>query len=121
MFHEIVGLSAKQKASADYRSFEGDGSPYLKVPGLKKIKAVRVGQVDVPLTIEQQIPTDATLKNFETQTVEMVKLVNTPEGEQVLLRNLQSNDGMWQKGVPVYVAGDWESAKGAAPKPEGAQ
>lgn len=115
MFHPIEGLTQAETAAANVREFKGDGSPYLHVPGLKKLAGVRVGPQIIPLEIEQRIPTSPSLTEFETVKTPLVVVETAPTGERILLRSIQSNNGIWQDGMPVYVAGEWDAEGGEEP------
>jgi hypothetical protein len=118
MFHKIQGRTTEEKA-ANVRVFVGDGTPFLSVPGLKKVETVRVGGITLA-DFEQKVPVDSTLTKFEDQKVQMVELVEAEDGSPVLLRNIQSNDGVWQEGVSVYIAGEYDGEEAApADKPAG--
>lgn len=110
MFHPLEGLTRQEHSAANVRVFEGDGTPYLRVPGLRKLESVRVGTVVVPLSTEIEIPEDHTLTRLRRIPVPLLDVQETPEGERILLRSQMSNDGVWQTGVKVYVAGDWDDA-----------
>lgn len=107
MFHKIQGLTAREAQAANTRVFTGDGSPYLRVPGLLAVEAVRVGNQDIPLFEEREYPKDAQQKRFETKQEPLIALDHADDGTPILLRSILSNDGMWQKGQPVYVTGEW--------------
>jgi hypothetical protein len=109
-FHPIGGLSQQQAEQANTRSFTGDGSPYLKIEGsrLVNLERVRVGTLEVPLSEERIYPRDASMSNFQNEPEALVQVVDQPDGSQVLMRSILSNDGIWQKNVPVFLTGDWE-------------
>jgi hypothetical protein len=46
MFAPLPNTTGVEKSN--FRTFEGDGTPFLKVPGLKKVKSVKIGSTDVP-------------------------------------------------------------------------
>ena len=86
------------------------GTPYLKVPGLRKVLSVRVGQTVIPMTLRQGFPGEGFLQgkgNTVWTEWEMFALVPDTDGSPVLLRHAQSNDGIWQEGATVYVGGEW--------------
>jgi hypothetical protein len=105
-FHPLEGLNEAEQAAANVRQFQGDGTPYLKVPGLERVTSIRVGAQEIPLEIEQRFPKDGTLRELATVSTPLISLQTGPDGVPVLLRSKQSNDGVWQN-APVYVAGDW--------------
>ena len=55
------------------REFRGDGTPYLKVPGLQKVAAVRIGMMNLSLLETRSFPlnTDPTM----VRTVDQVNLL----------------------------------------------
>jgi hypothetical protein len=112
MFHAIQGLTATEKNAANVRVFEGDGTPFLRVPGLVKVESVRVGTTEIPLVITMDVPQDASLTKMMPVPVPMIDLQETDDGEKILLRSQFSNDGMWQKGARIYVGGEWEDEQG---------
>jgi hypothetical protein len=97
-----------QQLAKNVRKFVGEDKKFLPVPGLKELKAVRVGQNPEYLTdIEFETPTDATLKKFkaEKQPLFMTTVI---DGVPHLLRNTLSNDGVFQKDESFYVHAVWE-------------
>lgn len=109
------------------RTFEGDGTRFLAVPGLKTLHGLFVGGVPLPLAIEESYPDNAT-DNLPNQTVHEIPLVaidRMDDGTPVIVRSIKSNDGTWQRGVKVQVDGDWEddkqpdAGKGNAPDANG--
>lgn len=111
MFHSISGITAAEKRADNVREFIGDGTPFLRVPGLKKVLGVRIGQMSLPLETTIKYPVDPQHTDMKTEKVALVQRDVLPDGTPVLLRNQMSNDGMWQQGQPIYVTGDWEPAE----------
>lgn len=110
MFHQLDGLTVQEQQAENVREFVGDGTPYLKVPGLKdQPKSVRLGHTFLPMTITQDFPTGIPGR-LESVTSPLYILQHQADGMPVLLRSQQSNDGVWQKDVPVFVQGDWEDS-----------
>lgn len=107
MFHRLGGITTEEVMAGNVRAFKGDGTPYLSVPNLTEVLSVRVGKSDIPLSIQQESPTDHTGKRLIITNVPLVHLATSPEGEQILLRSVQSNDGIWQDGETIYVGGIW--------------
>ena len=110
-FHPLVGISEEERSAKNVRQFVGDGSPVLKVPGLKEVTSVRVGTADIPLTMTEQVPIDVDAKRHETHEIALIKLDKAPDGTPILMRSIKSNNGMWQAGVPVFVGGKWGDTK----------
>lgn len=114
-FHPLEGLTAAEKREQNCREFEGTGTPYLPVPGLKSLEKVRIGATEIPLSIIERVPVDANATIHEDVTIEMIRLEEGPGGTPVLLRNIKSNDGMWQAGMKIYVTGKWDSGAKVEP------
>lgn len=114
-FHGLGGLIEQEKEAANTRQFtvtEDKGSPYLPVPGLKKVTAVRVGSTPVPLTQTLTYPVNgANPPRFETEEADMIALTRREDGTPILLRSQLSNDGIWQPNVPIFISGEWEDDK----------
>lgn len=106
-FYALEGLTQRETEEANTRVFEGDGTPYLKVPGLREVTGVRVGTREIPLTAPLEFPVDPSGTQLLRTEEPMVSLHTGNDGVPVLLRNTRSNDGVWQAG-PVYVSGVWE-------------
>lgn len=117
-FHRLDAITKQEKEAANVRVFEGDGSHILRVPGLVTLEGVRVGPQSIPLTEDIEVPVDPQHSRKEIQSVSLVKLEVTPDGEEVLLRSLLSNDGLWQAGAKIYVAGEWAKEKKSTPTPK---
>lgn len=107
-FHSLEGLHKDDVLAGNVRVFKGDDGPYLKVPGLMRLEGVRVGEMEIPLEIVQEFPRGTDMTRFDEVPTKLVDFVETAEGEQVLLRSIQSNHGIWQSGVPIYVSGEWD-------------
>lgn len=113
-FHPLVGLTEQEQVSANTREFTGDGTPYLKVAALVTLLGVRIGPQDIPLTQEISFPISAgDPPRMGHETLEIVKREALADGTPVLLRNIASNNGIWQAGVPIYVSGEWADEKPA--------
>ena len=96
------------------KEFEDVSSPYLRVPGLKKLTAIKFGHTNVPLEQNLSFPSGRTTEAF-AQKIPVVwplfSLSKDTDGTPVLLRSLNSNDGVWQQNMPVTVFGEWEAPK----------
>lgn len=113
MFHPLPGPTPAEELAGDVRTFVGDGTPYLKTPGLRVVISVRCGTAPIPLVIEQEFPEDQTLTRIVKRPTPLIRRELLLDGTPVLLRGVQSNDGIWQAGEPVYVRGEWDDAKPA--------
>lgn len=119
-FYALEGLTQAEAQAENTRQFAGDGTPYLKVPGLLEVQRVRVGRLEIPLTERLEFPVDNSgTQMFRTEDP-LVALATGADGEPVLLRNTRSNDGIWQ-AVPIYVTGVWGDAAVAGPPETKAQ
>jgi hypothetical protein len=117
-FAPLAGLDDREEVLANTRLFLGDGTPFLKVPGLKSLEAVRQGTQVLPAEIVQEYPTDHTLRRLETVAMPSVILGRAADGTPVLRRNICSNDGLWQDGREFSVTGEWDETVPEAPLPE---
>jgi hypothetical protein len=113
-FATFEGFEAIKAAAADganTKKFVGNGTPFLEVPGLVTVKAVRIGDVEIPLIETRKHPTDSTLTNFVEVEEKIIDLQTNPDGVKTLLRSILSNNGIWQAGASIFVTGDWEGEK----------
>jgi hypothetical protein len=102
------------------KTFTGNGTPFLPVPGLKKVTSVAVGQPDaiIPLTEKREYPIED--GKSETRDEQLIDLqINPADGAATLLRSELSNDGIWQSGVSIFVTGEWDGDKPSKTKTEG--
>lgn len=116
MFHQITGVSRQEQVSGTTKVFRikndnGTHSPYLLCPGLRKVTAVRVGNTNLPLTRDIEVPVYGQQGKTVTQTVPMVTIAHDEAGCPVLLRSTLSHDGYWQHGESIYVTGEWVDAE----------
>ena len=114
-FHPVAGVDRREEVAANTRAFKGDGTPYLKVPGLLKVEGIRVNFAELPLVEKREYPVDHTHQRLMTDEFPTVALEQAQDGTPVLLRSITSNDGLWQDGEPIYVTGEWDDA---VPAPE---
>jgi hypothetical protein len=109
-FHP-VGLK-KEDLAAGGRIFQGDGGHYLRVPGLKRVERVRVGGMELPPVMEFEVPVDVVGEQVtRTKYQEPTYRLDYDNEGTLLLRNICSNDGVWQDGAEVIVWGEWEDEK----------
>lgn len=109
MFAPIPGQRSDDNVKGTLRTFKGEGSPHLKVPGLKGMPyAVRVGTTDIPERIEAHFIENKL--NGKTVASDLPLLASTKDidGVQVLQRSMFSNDGIWQRDQDVHVWADWD-------------
>lgn len=100
------------------RTFEGTGGPFIPVPGLLKLDRVEMRGLVMEQVIERDMPIagGAPLSRFFPLAVDCASVRRGVDGEALLYRHLWSNDGIWQKGEPVYVFGDWDLEISPAPE-----
>ncbi len=109
-FYNLGDAAENQEIAANTRSFIADGTPFLSVPGLLRVDGVRSGNLTFPKEIVNKIPLDASLTNHTIHRQPCVFLAIGKDGQATLLRNRQSNDGIWQDGVVFHVTGEWDAA-----------
>lgn len=98
------------------RTFIGDGTPFLRLPGLKdRIDEVLLDGYRLPEEETREYPTDATLKRLHAVTHPTMRLERDENGVPVLQRAEFSNGGLWQLGSKITVRGSWEDAEEVAP------
>lgn len=112
-FHNVATIQEEKKAKSGLTAFVGDGTPVLRVPGLKEVKKLFIGNEELPLKIKELQLVDSA-GNTEPVEIDMVQLTKDAEGE-ILLRNKKSNDGIWQDGQKFYIEGVFDTPK--TPKP----
>lgn len=115
LFPPVTDARGPGAKDPNARQFTGTGGNILLVPGLKKLTGVRVGDVALPLSIKEDYPESFDsngVPKLETHEIPLVQIVQTANGP-ALQRSVKSNDGIWQQGVPIWVSGEWESAKAA--------
>lgn len=121
IFSPVVQAATPQEGT-EVRSFVGDGTPYLPLPGCKSVSSVRVSGVEVPPFVENKFPVgQGDNQEFIRQLWPLYELSAAEDGTPVLLRSVQSNDGIWQQGAVVTIGGEWEAAEpgSASEKPKG--
>lgn len=100
-------FTPQEQADARTRLVHGEGTPFLRVPQLTKLEALRIGALPLPLSEVRRYPTDA-LGGFESVDEPLVQIQHASDGVPVLVRSLLSNDGIWTHSVGVFVTGEWE-------------
>jgi hypothetical protein len=92
------------------RAFLGDGTPFLRVPGLRRVtRVVCEGGIEIPLEHSEQVVADAGGR-LEMDAFPMLALDEAPDGCPILLRHEKSNDGLWQDRFAFFVSGEWDEA-----------
>jgi hypothetical protein len=118
LFHRPEGLTQAERGM-NIKEFTGDGSPGLRVKGLKEVHSVQIGRIQVPIERDYKFPHNADFAQKVQITLPHVMIVEGPDGEALLMRSVHSNDGVWQKGEKIYVGGVWEADAPEAPGAEG--
>lgn len=94
------------------RAFVGNGDVELPVPGCKRATSVRVGMADIPQYVTNKFPVgQGDPQEMISQDWPLWMLATADDGTPVLRRSMQSNDGIWQEGVQILVAGEFEPEK----------
>jgi len=119
-FVQIADVFQQEIIRENSRTFVGEGNLFLKVPGLKKLDAVHMGQHQLYRTEVRKYPIDPNHTQFETDELPLVQFTHLPDGTPVLLRSVITNDGVWQAFQPFVVTGEWDETVPAPelPKPE---
>ncbi|HEX9997012.1 MAG TPA: hypothetical protein VGB45_07715 [Abditibacterium sp.] len=117
----LSSLTSQEQLAGKTRPFTGDGTAFLKVPGLLSLLAISVatstGRVQLPLQDERLYmvhPDETVPRTGETE--DLFALDTETYEVPVLERSEISNGGIWQKNVIFYVTGEW--AEDAAPSGE---
>jgi hypothetical protein len=117
-FFPVGGMDSREEIAANTRVFVGDGTPYLKVPGLQRVQDVRLSGLSLPPKEIREFPADASLTRLLPVENPLYGVQAAADGTPILLRNRTSNDGIWQEGERVYVTGEWDAEVAAPPVPE---
>jgi len=116
-FHPIGDIAHKVAVNANTRRFQGEGTLYLKVPGLRSLESVSCDGHTWPAKREVRYPVDLSDRR-ETMVLDMVHLTHLPDGTPVLLRSIVSNDGFWQAFANFDITGEWDEDVPAPEIPE---
>lgn len=115
LFHTLPSEVAEaQRLEGDARVFTGDGTAYLRVPGLKNLNSVQMGVMVMPLVFEMELPEYGRTDRYITTEVPTVQVAQDSDETPVLMRSVYSNDGIWQKGAEIIVRGEWEDTDDTA-------
>jgi hypothetical protein len=109
-FAPISGLDRTEAEAANTRTFLGEGTEFLEVPGLLELHGVSTALMVFPMEETREFPTDASLKRLEIVTMPMFNIARTRDGKTYLRRNYCSNDGVWQFGERFAVSGVWDES-----------
>lgn len=116
---DLLPLPAGEPRIFEVLTLEGQGSTALRVPGLKRLFAIRFGYADFPLEQHLSFPSGTSTEAFAQKIPVVWPLISIEadtDGCPVLLRSLHSNDGIWQEKMPITVFGEWEAAPKATGK-----
>jgi hypothetical protein len=120
-FPRIDTYEGNERDSENTRVFYGDGSPFLRCPGLLSIVKVRTCGIELPPERIDRILLDASGQNFGFMRVPIVGMIHGADGCPIVRRGTVSNDGNWQDGKEVFITGEWDPEVPAtvpeAPKP----
>jgi hypothetical protein len=114
-FVQIADVFQHEVIRENTRTFVGEGTLFLKVPGLKSLEAVYMGREQLHRTDVRRYPIDPNHTQFENDELPLVQFTHLPDGTPVLLRSVISNDGIFQSGFMFSVQGEWDDA---VPAPE---
>jgi hypothetical protein len=114
-FVQIADLFQQEQIRENTRTFMGEGTLFLKVPGLKKLEAVYMGNQQLHRTEVRRYPIDPNHTQFENDELPLIQFTHLPDGTPVLLRSVVTNDGVWQSQAFFSVQGEWDET---VPAPE---
>lgn len=92
------------------RQVFGTDSEALSVPGLSSVERVRFRGGEIETRIVMQLPMDVSQRNFLTIQVPGYRLMEVGPDGAYLERSIFSNDGIWQKGEPFWITGEWDES-----------
>ena len=117
MFHKGNARPAVSDVEAGWREFPVVADcEALPVPGLKKVLGVRIGTQVMPLDQVLRIRHNADKSETVKIVLPTVQIDADANGNAVLMRNLCSNFGVWQKGETIWIQGEWEEKTQDKPK-----
>jgi len=93
---------------ANYVQFKVERSDSVDVPGCTAIESLLLNGVEIPAFIDEKVPTDLTLRNFQPVRIPLYEIQDGPNGP-MLVRSSKSNDGRWQVGSIVSIKGTFET------------
>lgn len=109
-FPRLDTYAENERDNENTRVFYGDGSPFLRCPGLLSLEKVRLSGFDLPKERIDRIVLDTSGQNFGYMRVPIVALMQGADGCSIVQRGQVSNDGNWQDGIPIFVTGEWDPA-----------
>ncbi len=107
-FHPLEELHRQDDQARQTRVFTGDDTPYLRCPGLQQVAAIRAAGTNLPEVLEFPVLADLSGTSLRVDRWPAWDLSLGHDGVPVLRRSQFSNDGVWNKGLPVYVTGIWD-------------
>lgn len=117
LFTNPQAVTVEEKRSGTVKQFKGNGTAFLKAPGLKSISHIRVGMLDMPLLEVRRYPANDNFEEKISQTRPLVMVETDENGVSTVMRSAESNDGIWQDGVQIWIWGEWEEKSAPATKP----
>ena len=112
MFHKGNTRPAVSDVEAGWREFPvAEDCEALPVPGLKKVLGARIGKQEMPLDQILRLRHNADKSETVKIVLPTVQIDRDASGNPVLMRNLCSNFGAWQKGETIWIRGEWSDDK----------
>jgi len=98
---------------SNVKMVKGTDTTFLPVPGLITLNGLKINGYNVDLKMRYTVPVDVQQTQFET-IEEPLAVISEMDGQKVLLRNLNSNFGIWQADAEFTVIGDWDTVAAAS-------
>lgn len=109
LFHPNENPSAEDMARGDLRQFTGNGGKLLRVPGLKELTGLKLGNMTVPLSMIHKFKDMSDPEHSKISVdLPLIQYSTDSDGCPALMRAIFSNDGIWQAGMVINVYGVWD-------------
>ncbi len=108
LFHPVATVPGDDPEAPGIRHYVGSGTPHLRVPGLLDIARITIDGVEIPTVLEEEVIDPEDRSKRKTVALPMLRIAESPDGETLLLRNVKSNDGIWQKNSTIVIVGVFE-------------
>jgi hypothetical protein len=92
------------------RMFTGTGGPIIPMPGLISISRVAMPGLVMEEYLTREVGIAPQMAQHIPLTVDCYSKIDGADGLPLLARHRWSNDGIWQKGEPIYVTGEWDES-----------